>query len=250
MQKHNALTALLVLYTIAGSANAGTLSVAVASNFTAPMQEIAQVFEKRTGHTLALSFGSTGKFYTQIRQAAPFEVLFAADAATPARIGQEGLGVQASRITYAVGTLVLWSPQPGLIDDGAAVLASERFARLAIANPDLAPYGAAAKQTLEQLGLYARLRPKLVMGTSVSQAYQFVATRNATLGLIALSQVYSNGRIKEGSAWIVPASFHQPIDQDAIVLNPGKSNPVASELMQFMQTDLVRQILESYGYHR
>ena len=250
MQKHNLSTALLALYIVAGSASAAPLSVAVASNFTAPMQEIAQVFEKKTGHTLALSFGSTGKFYAQIRQAAPFEVLFAADAATPARIGQEGLGVEASRLTYAIGTLVLWSPQPGLIDDGPEVLTSERFARLAIANPDLAPYGAAARQTLEHLGLFDKLQSRFVMGSNISQTYQFVATRNAQLGLVALSQVYAGGRIKEGSAWIVPSSYHQAIRQDAIILNPGKTNPVAGELMQFMQSELAQKIIESYGYRR
>ncbi len=250
MQKHSVCAALLAGYVVACSASAGSLNVAVASNFTAPMQEIAQAFEKKTGHSLALSFGSTGKFYAQIRQAAPFDVLFAADDVTPARIGKEGLGVEASRLTYAIGTLVLWSTQPGLADDGPAVLASDRFTRLAIAQPELAPYGAAARQALEHLGLFAKLKPRLVMGSNISQTYQFVATRNAQLGFVAMSQVYSEGRLRQGSAWIVPAAFHQPIRQDAIILTAGQTNPIAVELMEFMQSARVRQILESYGYQQ
>ncbi len=228
--------------------SAAELNVAVAANFTAPMQKIAAAFEKETGHKLALSFGSTGKFYAQIRNGAPFEVLFAADQETPARLEQEGQGVAGTRFTYATGKLVLWSKQPGLIDDKGEVLRTGSFERLALADPKLAPYGAAAMQTLNQLGLADALAGKLVQGQSIGQAYQFVATRNAPLGFVALSQVYAEGRLTEGSAWMVPEALYTPIRQDALILAKGRDNAAAADLMRYLQGEAAQAVIRSYGY--
>lgn len=228
--------------------SAAELNVAVAANFTAPMQKIAAAFEKETGHKLALSFGSTGKFYAQIRNGAPFEVLFAADQETPARLEQEGQGVAGTRFTYATGKLVLWSKQPGLIDDKGEVLRTGSFERLALADPKLAPYGAAAMQTLNQLGLADALAGKLVQGESIGQAYQFVATRNAPLGFVALSQVYAEGRLTEGSAWMVPEALYTPIRQDALILAKGRDNAAAADLMRYLQGEAAQAVIRSYGY--
>ena len=237
---------LLALLAIPAGARAGEVHVAVAANFTAPMEKIVPLFEAETGHKALLSFGSTGKFYAQIRNGAPFEVLLAADDATPEKLEREGRG--AGRFTYAVGRLALWSRQAGLVDAQGAVLRSGRFARLAVADPKLAPYGAAAYETLGKLGLLETLRPKLVQGENIAQAYQFVATGNAQLGFVALSQVQAGGRLKDGSAWIVPAAMHAPIRQDALLLGKGKDNPAAAALMRYLRGDKARALIRSYGY--
>ena len=237
------LTALL-----AGAAHADTVSVAVAANFTAPMQKIAAEFAKDTGHKAELSFGATGKFYAQISNGAPFGVLLAADDTTPAKIAREGKGVADSRYTYAVGKLVLWSKQDGYVDAQGAVLKTGKFQRVAIANPKLAPYGLAAEQTLTQLSLLEQIKPKFVQGENIGQTYQFAATGNAELGFVALSQVMEDGKIKSGSAWLVPSSMHEPIRQDAIVLNTAKDNAAAKALMDYLRGDKARAIITSYGY--
>jgi molybdate transport system substrate-binding protein len=237
------LTALL-----AGAAHADTVSVAVAANFTAPMQKIAAEFAKDTGHKAELSFGATGKFYAQISNGAPFGVLLAADDTTPAKIASEGKGVADSRFTYAVGKLVLWSKQDGYVDAQGAVLKTGKFQHVAIANPKLAPYGLAAEQTLTQLGLLEQIKPKFVQGENIGQTYQFAATGNAELGFVALSQVMEDGKIKSGSAWLVPSSMHEPIRQDAIVLNTAKDNAAAKALMNYLRGDKARAIITSYGY--
>lgn len=229
-------------------AHAAELSVAVAANFTAPMQKIAEAFEKETGHKLVLSYGSTGKFYAQIKNGAPFEVLFAADDETPARLEQEGQSVAGTRFTYAIGKLVLWSKQPGLVDEQGEVLRTGAFERIALADPKLAPYGAAAMQTLRKLGLADALGIKFVQGENIGQAYQFVATQNAPLGFVALSQVFAEGRLTEGSAWMVPETLYEPIRQDAIILARGKDNPAAPELMRYLRGDAAKAIIRSYGY--
>lgn len=229
-------------------AHAAELSVAVAANFTAPMQKIAEAFEKETGHKLVLSYGSTGKFYAQIKNGAPFEVLFAADDETPARLEQEGRSVTGTRFTYAIGKLVLWSKQPGLVDEQGEVLRTGAFERIALADPKLAPYGAAAMQTLSKLGLADALGSKFVQGENIGQAYQFVATQNAPLGFVALSQVFAEGRLTEGSAWMVPETLYEPIRQDAIILARGKDNPAAPELMRYLRGDAAKAIIRSYGY--
>lgn len=227
-------------------ARAGEVHVAVAANFAAPMEKLAPMFARETGHKAVLSFGSTGTFYAQIRHGAPFEVLLAADDETPARLDREGRG--ASRFTYAVGRLALWSRQAGFVDAQGEVLKRGRFDRLAIADPRLAPYGAAAIETVRKLGLLEALRPKFVQGENIAQAWQFAATGNAALGFVALSQVYAGGKLKEGSAWIVPASMHAPIRQDAILLDKGKDNAAASALMRYLQGSKARAVIRSFGY--
>ncbi|QTN29869.1 molybdate ABC transporter substrate-binding protein [Rhodoferax sp. AJA081-3] len=227
---------------------AAEVSVAVAANFTAPMQKIAQTFEQDTGHKAVLAFGSTGNFYAQIKNGAPFQILLAADDETPARIEKEGLGVTNSRFTYATGKLVLWSKKTGLVDDKGDILRGGTFERLAIANPKLAPYGAAAMETMSKLGVLQSLQPKFVQGENISQTYQFIATENAQLGFVALSQVFADGRLKEGSAWIVPANLHQAIQQDAVLLNNGKDNPAAAALLTYLRTDKVKALIRSFGY--
>ena len=229
-------------------AQAGDALLAVAANFTAPMQKIAQAFEQDTGHKAVLSFGATGSFYAQIKNGAPFDVLLAADDDTPLKIEKEGLSVVGSRFTYATGQLVLWSKQAGLVDDKGEVLRSGKFQKLAIANPKLAPYGLAATETLTQLGLLSELQPKIVMGESIGQTYQFLVTENAQLGFVALSQVFADGKITQGSAWVVPAKLHNPIQQDTVLLNSGKNNPAAAALLTYLKSDKARAIIKSYGY--
>lgn len=238
----------LVLAACAFAVNAGEVTVAVAANFTAPMQKIAAAFKADTGHDAKLAFGATGAFATQIRNGAPFDILLAADDETPARLEKEGFAAAGSRFTYAVGALVLWSAREGYVDAKGDVLARGDFERIAIANPRLAPYGAAAVQTLRHLGLYDRLQSRIVQGENISQAYQFVATGNAPLGFVALSQVTQDGRIAKGSGWIVPANLHAPIQQDAALLSHGRDNPAAGELLKFMKGGKARGIIRAYGY--
>ena len=227
---------------------AAEVKVAVAANFTAPMQKIAADFERDTGHKAQLSFGATGKFYAQIKNGAPFEILLAADDEIPARLEKEGFAASGSRFTYAIGQLALWSARPGYVDDMGEVLKQDTFEHLAIANPRLAPYGAAAVETLTRLGLLGRVEGRLVQGENIAQAFQFVSTGNAELGFVALSQVYVGGKLKSGSAWIVPANLHKPIRQDAVVLARGRDNPAAAALARFLKTDKARAVINSYGY--
>ncbi|BEP95959.1 molybdate ABC transporter substrate-binding protein [Acidovorax sp. A79] len=230
------------------AAHADSVSVAVAANFTAPMQKIAAAFEADTGHKAELSFGATGKFHAQITNGAPFQILLAADDTTPARLEKEGKAVANSRFTYAIGTLVLWSAQPGTVDAQGAVLKTGDFKHLAIANPKLAPYGLAAMQVMDKLGVTARLQPRFVQGENIAQTYQFVSTGNAQLGFVALSQVMADGKITGGSAWQVPAELHEPIRQDAALLTPGKDSAAAAALLQYLRGDKARAIIRSYGY--
>ena len=225
---------------------AAEVQVAVASNFTAPMQKIAAAFEADTGHKAVLAFGSTGRFYAQIQNGAPFDVLLAADDETPAKLEQQGQG--GSRSTYAIGKLVLWSRQPALVDEQGEVLRSGRFGKIALADPRLAPYGRAAIETLTRLGLLDTLRPKFVQGENIAQAWQFVATENAPIGFVALSQVWAEGRLKEGSAWVVPATLYSPIRQDMILLNKGRNNVAATALLTYLRGEKARTIIRSYGY--
>lgn len=242
------LSVVLVSLAWLAQAQAAEVSVAVAANFTAPMQKIAQAFEQDTGHKAVLSFGATGAFYAQIRNGAPFQVLLAADDDTPAKIEREGMGVAGSRFTYATGKLVLWSRQPALVDDKGAILRSGRFERIAVANPKLAPYGVAAIETMTRMGVLAEVQPKMVQGDNIAQTYQFIATGNAQLGFVALSQVISDGRISQGSAWIVPGNLHAPIRQDAVLLTTGKDNPAAAALLSFLKGEKARAVIRSYGY--
>ncbi|MBU3725003.1 MAG: molybdate ABC transporter substrate-binding protein [Burkholderiaceae bacterium] len=227
---------------------AAEVSIAVASNFTAPVKLIAQQFEKDSGHKAILAFGATGQFYAQIKNGAPFEVLLAADDETPARIAREGLGVPGTQFTYAIGQLVLWSKKPGFVDPQGEILKSRKFNKLATASPKLAPYGAAAMETLDKLGLTASLTPMLVEGANINQTFQFVSSENAPLGFVALSQVYENGKIKEGSGWIIPPHLHQPIRQDAVMLTRGKENVAADAFMRYLRSEKARAIIRGFGY--
>lgn len=227
--------------------DADEIPVAVAANFTAPMQQIAAQFERETGHKVQLTFGATGKFYAQITNGAPFDLLISADDETPARLEKEGFAVPGSRFTYAIGKLVLWSADPGLIDHKGEVLRSGRFTHLAIANPKTAPYGAAAIETLTALGVLNSVQPRLVQGENIAQTQQFVLTGNAQLGFVALSQVLKDGKIT-GSAWVVPNHFHQPILQDAVILQRGQGKPAAAALHAYLKGEKARTIIRSFGY--
>ncbi|MBD1553863.1 molybdate ABC transporter substrate-binding protein [Pseudomonas typographi] len=240
--------AALALLTLAFGAQADEVQVAVASNFTAPIQAIAESFEKDTGHKLVAAYGATGQFYTQIKNGAPFEVFLAADDTTPAKLEQEGDIMPGSRFTYAVGTLALWSAKPGYVDAKGDVLKGNDYQHLSIANPKAAPYGLAATQALDKLGLTEQVKGKIVEGQNISQAYQFVSTGNAELGFVALSQIYKDGKVTSGSAWIVPANLYAPIKQDAVVLNKGKDNAAAKALVAYLKGPKAAAIIKSFGY--
>jgi len=229
-------------------AHAEEVQVAVAANFTAPMQKIAAEFEKDTGHKAQLAFGSTGKFYAQIKNGAPFEILLAADDTTPEKLEKEGAAVAGSGFTYAIGKLVLWSSKAGFVDDKGEVLKKGEFKHISIANPKLAPYGQAAIETLTALKLLDAIQPKFVQGENIAQTHQFVATGNAELGFVALSQVMKEGKISEGSGWIVPSRLHQPIRQDAVLLVNGKGKPAAEALMKYIGSDKAKAVIQSFGY--
>ena len=230
------------------NAQADEVQVAVAANFTAPIQAIAKDFEKDTGHTLVAAYGSTGQFYTQIKNGAPFEVFLAADDTTPARLESEQQTVPGSRFTYAVGTLALWSAKPGYVDAKGVVLKNNTYQHLSIANPKAAPYGLAATQVLDKLQLTQATRSKLVEGQNITQAFQFVSTGNAELGFVALSQIFKDGKVTSGSAWIVPATLHDPIKQDAVILNKGKDNKAAAALVEYLKGPKAAAIIKSFGY--
>ena len=230
------------------AAHAEEVSVAVAANFATPMQKIAVLFTQDTGHTATLSMGSTGKFYAQIKNGAPFHVLLSGDDETPLRLEKDNAVTPHTRFTFAVGKLVLWSKQAGFVDAQGDVLRKGYFSHLAIADPKLAPYGAAAIETLQALGLLTKLQPRLVQGESIGQTYQFVASGNAQLGFVALSQVMSNDRITEGSAWLVPPHLYQALRQDAVILKNGKDNKAATALMAYLKTEKARAVIRSFGY--
>ncbi|ATV18037.1 molybdate ABC transporter substrate-binding protein [Pseudomonas syringae] len=232
----------------AAYANADEVQVAVAANFTAPIQAIATDFEKDTGHKLVAAFGATGQFYTQIKNGAPFEVFLSADDTTPAKLEQEGDTVKGSRFTYAIGTLALWSAKEGYVDSKGEVLKANQYQHLSIANPKAAPYGLAATQVLSKLGLTDATKAKIVEGQSITQAYQFVSTGNAELGFVALSQIYKGGKLTSGSAWIVPDSLHDPIKQDAVILTKGKDNAAAKALVEYLKGPKAAAIIKSFGY--
>ena len=228
----------------AGPAFAGSTVVAVAANFTEPAKEIAAAFARKTGDTATLSFGSTGALYAQIGQGAPYEILLAADDARPKLAIADGLAVDGSQFTYAIGTLVLYSADAALIT-GPETLAEKGFDKIALANPKTAPYGAAAVETMTKLGVYEDLKPRFVEGNSIAQTYQFVSTGNAELGFVALSQIV--GR-ETGSRWVVPEADHVPIRQDAVLLDPGRENTAADAFLEFLRGPEALKIIAQYGY--
>ncbi|MFG6203151.1 molybdate ABC transporter substrate-binding protein [Pseudomonas retamae] len=241
------LASLIAVFASSG-ALADEVQVAVAANFTAPIQAIAADFEKDTGHKLVAAYGATGQFYTQIKNGAPFEVFLSADDTTPEKLENEGDTVKGSRFTYAVGTLALWSAKEGYVDGKGDVLQKNQYQHLSIANPKAAPYGLAATQVLAKLKLTEATQAKLVEGQNITQAYQFVSTGNAELGFVALSQIYKDGKVSSGSAWVVPADMHDPIKQDAVILNKGKDNPAAQALVEYLKGPKAAAVIKSYGY--
>lgn len=238
-----------VVYTLfAIPAMAAEVHVAVAANFTAPMEQLKSLFEKASGHKLIISYGTVGKFYAQIKNGAPFELLISADDETPIRLEKDGLALSETRFTYAIGTLMLWSTKPGLVDAKGEVLKQADFKRLAIASPKLAVYGAAAVEAMKKLGVYEQLQPRFVFGENISQAYQFIATANADLGFVALSQIYKNGSYAAGSHWQVPSNIYPQIRQDAVLLTKGRDNPAGKALLAFLKTQETKKIIRSYDY--
>ncbi|CAG35186.1 molybdate ABC transporter substrate-binding protein [Desulfotalea psychrophila] len=230
---------------VAGSASAEQIRVAVASNFTGAIKEIASSFQAKTSHKVVLLFGSTGKHYAQIKNGAPFDAFFAADVRRPKLLEEEGLAVAGTRFTYAMGTLVLWSADPQLLDDSATALKEGRFHHLAFANPKLAPYGKASQQVLENLGLWKQLQPKFVRGENISQALQFIKSGNAELGFIALSQLKSGKADLQGSLWKVPVALYSPIEQQAVLL---RDNKVAAQFLEFAKGEEALKIIRGFGY--
>jgi len=227
---------------------AATVLVAVAANFTKPMTEIADAFEKSTGHKASLSFGSSGKFVAQFENGGPFEVFLSADDKGPIKLEQSGLAVANTRFTYAIGKLVLWSATPGLVDDQGQVLNKGGFKHLALADPKLAPYGAAAVEVLKNRGVFDKLQPLFVQGENIAQTHQFISTGNAELGFLALSQVIDNGKIASGSGWIIPTDRYKSIRQDAILMKTGAENPAAPALLNFLKSPEALAIIKKYGY--
>ena len=222
---------------------------AVATNFAHAMSPLSEAFAQESTHSVRVVTGSTGKLYAQVVAGAPFDVLLAADQERPERLQAEGLAVAGSRFTYATGRIVLWSADPVLLqDDAVAVLSRGHFRRLAIANPSLAPYGVAAQQVLEQLGLWAQIRPRIVMGENVGQAHAMVATGNAELGFIALSALTAATAGPGGSAWEVPPALYEPIRQDAALLGRAQDNPAARALLSFLRSPAARHIIRKQGY--
>lgn len=242
------LLTVIGLMTVSIIGQAETTIVAVAANFTKPMTEIATLFEKNTGHSAKLSFGSSGKLVAQMENGAPFEVFLSADDKSPAKLEQDGLTVANSRFIYAIGKLVLWSADASLVDNQGDILSKGGFKHLALADPKLAPYGVAALEVLKKKALLDKLQPLFVQGENITQTQQFISTGNAELGFIALSQVMDNGKITSGSAWQVPENLYSPLLQGAVLLKKGEGNPAAPALLAFLKSPEAKAIISKYGY--
>jgi len=248
MRLLSALPALLCAALAHTTALAAEAQVAVAANFAEPIKAIAAVLEKNTGHKIKVTLGATGKLYAQIRNGAPFDVLLAADSTATAKLEAEGLAVRGSRFTYATGRLVLWSAREGRVDSQGAVLRAHDLGKVAYAAPKVAPYGVAAVEVMDRLGLRSALTPKLVQGESIGQTFSFVHTGNADVGFVALSQVMHEGRLRGGSMWLVPQELHSPIRQEAVLLQRGASNEAAQALLQLLRAPASRALIRSFGY--
>lgn len=245
MRRRIVLLAGVLILGFAAPALAAETQVAVAANFTEPARQIAARFKARTGHTASLSFGSSGQFYAQIANGAPFQVFLSADVERPQKAETDGLAVPGTRFTYATGRLVLYSKTPGLVDGRGAVLKGGKFEKVAIADPKAAPYGLAAVETMKKMGVYDTLAPKIVQGSSITQAYQFVQTGAAEIGFVALSQVVTE---KGGSRWVAPENLHTPIDQQAVLLKTGADSVAAKAFLQFLKGPEAKAIIKRYGY--
>lgn len=239
------LTVIAVLFSIPSYGE--SINIAVAANFTLAMKELAAEYEQQSGHEVTLSFGSSGKFYAQIKNGAPYQAFFSADQAKPAALAKDGL-TSGEPSTYAIGTLALWSTDENKVDDQADVLNTGDFNKLAIANPKLAPYGLAAEQTLQSLGLLELVQGKLVRGENISQTYQFAFSGNAELGFVALSQIMTDGEISKGSAWLVPTDLHDPIRQDAVILKSAEGHQAVRDFVTFVQSEQAKKTIHRYGY--
>jgi molybdate transport system substrate-binding protein len=235
----------LVMLCCTPASSAADIQVAVASNFAETARQLAAGFEEESGHKVSLSFGSTGKQYAQIHHGAPFHAWFSADVHRPRLLEQEGRSVPGSRFTYALGRLVLWSPGAGLVDDRGEILRRENFRHLAVANPRLAPYGLAAKQVLEKLGLWQKLQARMVRGENIGQTFQFVKSGNAELGFVAVSQVLRRKHPARGSFWLPPAELHAPIEQQAVLLI---DDATARAFLDFVRSEKGRSIISANGY--
>lgn len=228
---------------LAVPAHAAQVQVAVAANFAGVLDQLAAAFKAKTGDEPVISSGATGALYTQITQAAPFEVFLAADNKRPQQAVDEGFGVAGSVFTYAIGKVVLYSTTLD-VTDGEAVLKTGEFQHIAIADPKTAPYGAAAVAVMEALGVSEALTPKLVTGENITQALQFVVSGNAEIGFVALSQVIGKG----GSQWLPPAALYPAIVQDAVLLKTGETNPAAVAFLDFLRSDEAAAIIAAAGY--
>ena len=245
MQGRLRLSLLLVALGCSAPLTADEVRVAVAANFIDVIKKLGESFAEQSGHKVLVSSGSTGKLYAQIKNGAPYDVFLAADEQRPTLLEEQEIAIADTRFTYALGTLVLWSPQQQLIDEDLVVLQQQQFDHLSIANPRTAPYGRAAQQTLSKLGYWDALQPKLVRGENIGQAYQYVYSENAQLGFVAKSQVFSDGSFKGGSHWQVPEDMYDPIAQQAVLLT---DTPAARELLDYLRTPAAISIIESYGY--
>lgn len=228
-------------------ASAEVANIAVAANFTDAMNRLIPAFEETTGHTAKVSYGSTGKLYAQIQHGAPFEIYLAADTARPVRAIQSGLAVDGTRFIYARGKVVLWSTRSGLFNDGAAFLKSGDYKHLAMANPKTAPYGKAAQQVMAHLGIWDTRQQQIVRGDSIAQTFQFAVTGNADAGFVALSQVKA-WKDSNTSLWEIPQSYYSPIEQSAVLLKKGENNPAANSFLNFLQSQIAKNIISRLGY--
>ncbi len=241
-------TILLLCGLMSSPVQAGEVSVAVASNFAAPMERLAPLFQKESGHTLKVAPGASGKLYAQVKKGAAFDVFLSADEELPKRLMQEGAAVTGSRFVYATGRLVLWSVQPGFVDDKGLVLNRGNFNLLAIPNPVNSPYGVAAKETLTKLIMWNALQRKLDKGDDVTETYRFAATERAELAFIPLSQVMHDGKIGAGSWWLVPPEMHNPIRQSAVLLTTAKDPAAAKAFLAFLKSDKAVKVMRGFGY--
>ena len=245
MNKSINISLIVTLFLIPSPAKAGEIHVAAASNFTGAAKVLAGRFEEKTGHKVVLVLGSTGKHYAQIKNGAPFEVFLAADAGRPELLEKDKIAVPGTRFTYAIGRLVLWSPNEGYVDRKGAVLENGKYKFLALANPKLAPYGEAAKEVLQGRRLWEKLAGRLVQGENISQALQFVIAGNAELGFVALSQIIQPGSPLKGSYWMIPQCLYRPIEQQAVLL---KDTETARAFLLFIKCDAARSLIRSHGY--
>ena len=229
-------------------AHADKLNIAVASNFSQTAKQLANKFQQQTGSVVIISTGATGVLSSQIKNGAPYAILLAADEITPQYLIHDGYALESSCFTYATGQLVLWSSQKSLVDPKGRVLFSEKFNHLAIANPKLAPYGLAAATVIAKLGLTAKLQSKIIQGANINDTYQYVASGNAELGFVALSQVYHHGKLSSGSAWVVPAELFSAIKQDAVLTSVGAQDKLAQKFMLFLKSSVAKKIILEYGY--